>query len=390
LMNFTWWVNRKDADGNNVFQGGFLGLDNIGVFDRNARLPTGGTLDQSDGTSWMGVYCLNMLAIAVELAKVNVSYEDIASKFFEHFLFIADAMNRVGKGHGLWDDEDGFYYDVLHLPDRSHFPLKVRSLVGLIPLLAVQTLEPGVLEALPNFARRVEWFMANRPDLKANISAMETEGVGGRRLLSIIWPEKLRRILRRMLDESEFLSRHGIRSLSKVYDEHPYVLDAAGIQYLVDYEPAESRTGTFGGNSNWRGPVWFPLNYMLIEALQHFHYYLGDEYLVEYPTGSGNMLTLWEVATELSHRLIDLFDRDGRGRRPVYGGTERFQRDPHWRDNVLFFEYFNGDDGAGLGASHQTGWTGIVAKLLQQCAEYCGAGKHPLEPEAASPPEPVR
>jgi hypothetical protein len=377
LMNFTWWVNRKDAEGNNVFQGGFLGLDNVGVFDRNAQLPTGGTLDQSDGTSWMGVYCLNLLAIAIELAKVNVSYEDIASKFFEHFLFIADAMNKVGKGHGLWHEEDGFYYDVLHLPDRTHYPLKVRSLVGLIPALAVQTLEPEVLSALPNFARRIEWFMDNRPDLRANISAMETPGVAGRRLLSIIWPEKLRLILRRMLDEAEFLSPHGVRSLSKTYEQAPYVLHVAGVDYVIDYEPAESRTGTFGGNSNWRGPVWFPLNYMLIEALQHFHYYLGDEFLVEYPTGSGNMLTLWEIATELSHRLIDLFDRDGRGRRPVYGGIERFQRDPHWRDHVLFFEYFNGDDGAGLGASHQTGWTGIVAKLLQQCAEYCGQGKHP-------------
>jgi hypothetical protein len=380
LLNFTWWVNRKDTQGNNVFQGGFLGLDNIGVFDRSATLPTGGTIDESDGTSWMGIYALTMLAIAAELSKGNVVYEDIASKFFEHFLYIADAMNAIGEDAiGLWNEVDGFYYDVLHLPDGSHFPLRVRSLVGLIPLLAVATLEANLLDSMPNFRRRMLWFMANRPELRANVARMNSEGVDGRRILSIIWPEKLRRILRRMLDETEFLSPHGIRSLSKVHAGQPYTLRVDGIEYRVDYEPAESRTGTFGGNSNWRGPIWFPLNYMLIEALQHYHYYLGDEFLVEFPTGSGTMLTRWEVATELSHRLIDLFDRDGHGRRPIYGDSQTLQRDPHWRDYVLFFEYFDGDRGTGLGASHQTGWTGVVAKLLQQCAEYCGQGKHPLE-----------
>jgi Glycosyl hydrolase family 63 C-terminal domain len=385
LMNFTWWVNRKDAEGSNVFQGGFLGLDNIGVFDRDAQLPTGGTIDQSDGTSWMGVYSLNMLAIAVVLAQTNIAYEDIASKFFEHFLYIAAAMNSIGdQGYGLWDEEDGFYYDVLRLPDGTHFPMKVRSAVGLIPLMAVQTVDLSVLKKLPDFARRMRWFIENRPDLRENISRLDDQGVAGRRMLSIIWPDKLRRILARMLDESEFLSPYGLRSLSKVHKDNPYTLEAGGTRYVVRYEPAESRSGTFGGNSNWRGPIWFPLNYMIIEALQHYHYFLGDGFLVEFPTGSGNMLTLWEVATELSHRLIDVFDRDGSGRRPVYGGTEKFQRDPHWRDYVLFFEYFNGDDGAGLGASHQTGWTGIVAKLLQQCAEYCGQNRHPLDdPENA-------
>jgi hypothetical protein len=380
LMNFTWWVNRKDAEGSNVFQGGFLGLDNIGVFDRDAQLPTGGTIDQSDGTSWMGVYSLNMLAIAVVLAQTNVAYEDIASKFFEHFLYIAAAMNSIGeKGFGLWDEEDGFYYDVLRLPDGTHFPLKVRSAVGLIPLLAVQTVDASIVNTLPAFARRLRWFIENRPDLRVNIARVDDHGVAGRRMLSIIWPDKLRRILHRMLDESEFLSPYGLRSLSKMHKDHPYVLEAGGTRYVVSYEPAESRSGTFGGNSNWRGPIWFPLNYLIIEALQHYHYFLGDDFLIEFPTGSGNMLTLWEIATELSHRLIDLFDRDGAGRRPVYGGTEIFQRDPRWRDHILFFEYFNGDNGAGLGASHQTGWTGIVAKLLQQCAEYCGQNKHPLE-----------
>jgi mannosylglycerate hydrolase MGH1-like protein len=385
LLNFTWWVNRKDVEGNNVFQGGFLGLDNIGVFDRSAKLPTGGTIDQSDGTSWMGVYALNMFAIAVELAKHDATYEDIAQKFFEHFLYIADAMNSIGDhAIGLWNEDDGFYYDVLHLPDGTHFPLRLRSVVGLIPLLAVQTTEHGILDSMPSLKRRIEWFMANRPELRANVMRMNEEGVDGRRILSIIWPEKLRLILRRMLDEAEFLSPHGIRSLSKIHESEPYTLNVDEATYTVKYEPAESRSGTFGGNSNWRGPVWFPINFMLIEALQHYHYYLGDDFLVEFPTGSGAMLTLWEVATELSHRLITIFDRDGSGKRPVYGDIETFQRDRHWRDHLLFFEYFDGDSGKGLGASHQTGWTGLVAKLVQQCAEYCGQGKHPLTDQAPS------
>jgi hypothetical protein len=382
MLNFTWWVNRKDAAGNNVFQGGFLGLDNIGVFNRSAELPTGGRIDQSDGTSWMGFYSLTMLAIALELAQQNPAYEDIASKFYEHFLYIADAMNASGaRMLGLWNDDDRFYYDVLALPDGSQLPLKVRSLVGLIPLLAVETLEPGVLAKLPEFERRMQWFIDNRTDLKANVACMETPGIGARRLLAIVGKTRLREILQTMLDESEFFSPYGIRAISKVHAARPYVLNLQGREYRVDYEPAESSSGLFGGNSNWRGPVWFPLNFLLVEALQKFHFYLGDEFLVECPTGSGQLLTLWDVAAELSHRLMDIFKRDVDGRRPVFGGNQTLQRDPHWRDYVLFYEYFHGDNGAGIGASHQTGWTGLVAKLIQQCAEYCGQEKPPLEAE---------
>ncbi|BDE05239.1 glucosidase [Vulcanimicrobium alpinum] len=380
LLNFTWWVNRKDRSGRGVFQGGFLGLDNIGVFDRSAPLPTGGHLDQSDGTSWMGVYALNMLAIALELAQHNRAYEDIASKFFEHFLRIAAAMNEMGD-RGLWHPEDNFYYDVLHLPDERKIPLQVRSLVGLIPLLAIAVIEPETLEALPEFARRLDWFIENRPELRRAVACMETEGVGARRMLAIVGAgkgehteDRLRAILRTMLDEREFLGAHGVRAVSRRHADEPYVLDIGGTQHRVAYEPAESASGLFGGNSNWRGPVWFPINYLLIEALQQYHHYLGDEYRVECPTGSGEFRTLWDVANEISHRLIDIFTRDERGHRAVFGGNATFQHDPHWRDNVLFYEYFHGDNGAGIGASHQTGWTGLVAKLLQQCAEYCGAG----------------
>ncbi|MFE1747368.1 glucosidase [Coleofasciculus sp. H7-2] len=373
LLNFTWWVNRKDIGGKNVFQGGFLGMDNIGVFDRNVELPTGGNLEQSDGTSWMGMYCLNMLAIALELAPENSAYEDIASKFFEHFLYIADAMNCMGEAEtSLWDEADGFYYDMLHLPDGSYLPLKVRSMVGLIPLLAVATIEPEMLEKLPGFKQRMQWFIQNRPNLKQNVACMETPGVGARRLLAIAYRDKLRRILEKMLDENEFLSPYGIRSVSKFHADNPYIFRVNGEQYRVDYEPAESSTGLFGGNSNWRGPIWFPINYLIIEALQKFHYYLGDDFQVECPTGSGQMMNLWEVATELSQRLIRIFLQDESGKRPVYGDLEIFQNNPHWRDLILFHEYFQGDNGAGLGASHQTGWTGIVAKLIQQCGEYCG------------------
>jgi Mannosylglycerate hydrolase MGH1-like glycoside hydrolase domain len=378
LLNFTWWVNREDAEGNNVFQGGFLGLDNIGVFDRSARLPTGGHIEQSDGTSWMGMYCLNMLAIAMELAKENPSYEDIASKFFEHFLYIADAMNHIGGEKAeLWDEEDGFYYDVLHLPDDRHLRLKVRSLVGLIPLFAIETLEPEALDALPGFKRRLEWFIRNRRDLARNVACMETQGIGHRRLLSIVGREKLKQILSKMLDEKEFFGPYGIRSVSRFHADHPYILELDGERHRVDYEPAESSSGLFGGNSNWRGPVWFPVNFLLIESLQKFHYYLGDDFKVECPTGSGNAMTLWEVAAELSHRLMKIFFKDSSGRRPVHGGTEKFQTDPHWRDLILFPEYFHGDNGAGIGASHQTGWTGLVAKLIQQCGEYYGCQKAP-------------
>jgi hypothetical protein len=372
LLNFTWWVNRKDAEGNNVFQGGFLGLDNIGVFDRSAPLPTGGHLDQADGTSWMGMYCLNMLAIALELAQTNPVYEDIATKFFEHFLYIAEAMNHIGEGEAsLWNEEDGFYYDVLHLPERQ-MELKVRSLVGLIPLFAVETIEPEIFQQLPTFNKRTAWFIENRPDLTQNIACMKTEGVGERRLLAIVYQDKLRRILQIMLDETEFFSSHGIRAVSRHHCDHPYIFEVNGSQFRVDYEPAESSSGLFGGNSNWRGPVWFPVNFLLIESLQKFHHYLGDDFQVECPTGSGQMMSLWEVAAELSQRLTGIFLENSSARRPVYGNTTMFQDDPHWQNLILFYEYFHGDNGAGIGASHQTGWTGLVAKLIQQLAEYEG------------------
>ncbi len=373
MLNFTWWVNRKDVEGKNVFQGGFLGLDNIGVFDRSAALPTGGHIDQSDGTSWMGMYCLNMLAIALELAKTNPVYEDIATKFFEHYLYIADAMNHIGDMEAsLWNEQDGFYYDVLHLPNDRQIEMKVRSMVGLIPLFAVETLEPETLEQLPNFKKRLEWFIHNRPDLRRNVACMETRGMGARRLLAIVSKDKLRRILQKMLDESEFFGDYGIRAVSRYHAEHPYIFYANGMEFRVNYEPAESSSGLFGGNSNWRGPIWFPVNYLLVESLQKFHYYLGDDFQVECPTGSGQMMNLWEVASELSQRLTRIFLRDSAGNRPVYGGTEKFQTDPYWRDLILFYEYFHGDNGAGIGASHQTGWTGLVAKLIQQLAEYEG------------------
>jgi len=367
LLNFTWWVNRKDAEGRNVFQGGFLGLDNIGVFDRSAPLPTGGHIEQSDGTSWMGMYCLNMLAIAMELARENPAYEDVASKFWEHFVYIAYAMNNLaGEGIELWDDQDGFYYDVLHLPDGQHFFLKVRSMVGLIPLFALETLDPDLLDRLPGFKRRLEWFIDNRPDLNQNCACMRTPGRGERRLLSIVGPERLRRILKMMLDEREFLSPYGIRAVSRFHRDQPYSLSVNGTEHRVNYEPAESTSGLFGGNSNWRGPIWFPVNFLLIESLQKFHYYLGDDYKVECPTGSGKMMTLWEVAGEISRRLMGIFLPGPDGRRPVFGGTDKFQNDPHWHDLIPFHEYFHGDNGAGIGASHQTGWTGLVAKLIQQ------------------------
>jgi hypothetical protein len=370
LLNFTWWVNRKDADGMNIFEGGFLGLDNIGVFDRSAPLPIGGHIAQSDATSWMAMYALNLMAIALELAKNDPSYEDVASKFWEHFLYIARAMNNRGAEEiRLWDEEDGFFYDVLRLADGVPFPIRVRSIVGLIPLFAVETLEPELLEQLPDFKRRMEWFINNRPDLIGNVACMRTPGRDDRRLMSIVNRDQLRRVLRLMLDESEFLSPYGIRAVSRYHRDNPYILTVDGTEHRVDYEPAESTTGLFGGNSNWRGPVWFPVNFLLIESLQKFHHYLGDDFKVECPTGSGKMMTLWEVAGEISQRMSRIFLRGEDGRRPVHGGAEKFQSDPHWRDLVLFYEYFHGDNGAGIGASHQTGWTGLVAKLLQQCGE---------------------
>src|SRR5213596_166269 len=369
MLNFTWWVNRKDADGMNIFQGGFLGLDNIGVFDRSAPLPTGGYIEQSDGTSWMAMYTLNLLAIALELAKEEPCYEDVASKFWEHFIYIAHAMHDLGgAGNNLWDEEDGFYYDVLHA-NGDQRRLKVRSMVGLVPLFAVETLEPEIVEKLHGFKRRMQWFIDNHPEFREHVETATKPGVGPRRLLVIVPRERLPRVLGYMLDEAEFFSPHGIRAVSRFHKDHPYVLSLNGTEHRVDYEPAESTGGLFGGNSNWRGPVWFPVNYLLIESLQKFHYFYGDSLKVPCPTGSGRMLNLWQVAAELSRRLTRIFLRGKDGRRPVHGGTEAFQRDPHWRDLVLFYEYFHGDDGAGIGASHQTGWTALVAKLLQQSGE---------------------
>ena len=370
LLNFTWWVNRKDADGMNIFQGGFLGLDNIGVFDRSAPLPTGGYIEQSDGTSWMAMYTLNLLAIAMELAKDDSAYEDVASKFWEHFIHIADAMcHRGHDGMGLWNEEDGFFYDVLKKPDGTHFPMKIRSMVGLIPLFAVETLEQDILDGLPDFKRRMDWFIENRPDLTENVASMSVCGMRERRLLSIVSPEQLRSILKYMLNEEEFLSSYGIRAVSRFHRDHPYMLDVEGMNHRVDYEPAESSTGLFGGNSNWRGPIWFPVNFLLVESLQKFHHYYGNGFKVEFPTGSAKMMTLWEVAGELSRRLTSIFLQGRDGRRPVYGALEKFQSDPLWRDVVMFHEYFHGDNGAGIGASHQTGWTGLVTKLMQQSGE---------------------
>ncbi|HEX7950859.1 MAG TPA: hypothetical protein VF494_10960 [Candidatus Limnocylindrales bacterium] len=359
LLNFTWWVNRKDSDGHNVFQGGFLGLDNIGVFDRSAPLPVNGHLGQADGTAWMGMYSLNMLTIALELAREDPVYEDIATKFFEHFLYIAGALNGVGVDSvPLWDESDEFFYDTIHLATGEYVPLKIRSLVGLIPLLAVETLEPDLLERLPDFRRRMRWFLANRPALSALVPSWETPGLGERRLLALVHGDRMGALLRRMLDGREFLSDHGIRSLSRAHLADPYELDLGGTRNTIDYEPAESQTGLFGGNSNWRGPVWFPINYLLIEALQKFDHYYGPEFSVECPTGSGRPASLAEVADELGDRLVSLFTLDADGRRPSLGSDEP-SGDP------LFFEYFHGDTGAGLGASHQTGWTGLAAKLLE-------------------------
>jgi hypothetical protein len=335
------------------------------VFDRSAPLPTGGIIEQSDGTSWMAMYSLNMLRIALELAQRNPAYEDVASKFFEHFLYIATAMN--GKD-SLWDEEDGFYYDSLRLPNGEYFRMKLRSMVGIIPLFAMETLEPHVIEKLPGFQKRMEWFIRNRPDLCGNLASMTEKGVGERRMLSLVGPRRLRRILQRVLDEEEFLSPHGIRALSRHHAKYPYHLRLDGAAYEVNYEPAESSTGLFGGNSNWRGPVWFPVNFLIVESLQRFHHYFGDEYTVECPAGSGNQMHLWDVAALISHRLNSLFVRGKDGRRPAMGAHPKMD-DPHFRDLVWFHEYFHGDTGEGLGANHQTGWTALVAKLLAQSGE---------------------
>jgi hypothetical protein len=370
MLNFTWWVNRKDAEGRNVFQGGFLGLDNIGVFDRSAPLPTGGFIDQADGTSWMAMYSLNLMRIALELARGNRVYEDVATKFFEHFLHIAEAMGSMGENDaGLWDERDEFFYDVLSLPDGRKLPLKVRSMVGLIPLFAVEVLEPDLLDELPDFKRRLEWFLNYRPDLAALVSRWQNPGQGERRLLSLLRGHRMKRLLRRMLDETEFLSDHGIRAVSRVHRDAPYVFDAPGGALSVSYQPAESTSGLFGGNSNWRGPIWFPVNYLIVESLQKFHHYYGDDFLIECPTGSGELVTIAGASEEIARRLTRLFLAAPDGRRPVLTGHPKSLEDPHFRDYVLFHEYFDGDNGRGVGASHQTGWTGLVAKLLQPRGE---------------------
>ena len=382
LLNFTWWVNRKDKDDRNIFQGGFLGLDNIGVFDRSSPLPGGGYIDQADGTAWMGMFCLNMMRMALELTRFNKVYEDMASKFFEHFLYIAEAMTHVGGNNiDLWDEEDGFYYDVLLTPDNQRIRLKLRSMVGLIPMYAVEVLDADIMHYAPGFASRLEWVLGNRPDLAALVSRWQEPGKGARHLLSLLRGHRLKMLLKRALDTTEFLSDFGVRALSRHYLDHPYVLRRAGQDFVVRYEPGESRSTLFGGNSNWRGPIWFPVNFLLIESLQRFHHYYGVDFKVEYPTNSGEYCTLLEIADGLSERLTKLFLRDDQGRRPAFGNYQQLQTDPNFRDYILFYEYFHGDTGCGLGASHQTGWTGLVAKLLQPRRPEPGA-----EPVAADQP----
>jgi len=386
MLNFTWWVNRKDTQGRNIFQGGFLGLDNIGVFDRSAPLPTGGFINQADGTSWMAMYSLNLMRIALELAKHNMVYEDIATKFFEHFLHIAEAMNNIGdEGIGLWCDKDEFYYDVLNLPNGQSTPLKVRSMVGLIPLFAVETLESELLEQLPGFAGRLEWFLNYKPDLAKLVSRWQERGMGKRHLLSLLRGHRMKALLKRMLDETEFLSDYGVRALSKVHEREPYRFNTNGNAMEVGYWPAESMSGLFGGNSNWRGPIWMPVNYLLIESLQKFHHYYGDDFKIECPTGSGQFMTINEVADELSHRLAKLFLKGEDGQRPVLKYHPKLATDPHFKDYVLFHEYFHGDSGRGVGASHQTGWTGLVAKLLQPRKAMPAVGAKPAKLSTRSP-----
>ncbi|MEO6787725.1 MAG: glucosidase, partial [Chthoniobacteraceae bacterium] len=364
MLNFTWWVNRKDSEGKNIFQGGFLGLDNIGVFDRSAPLPTGGFLEQSDGTSWMGMFSVNMMKIALELARRNPVYENIATKFLEHFLGIAHALNNLH----LWDEEDAFFYDVLHLPQGERLPLRLRSLVGLMPLLAVEILEPEELTELPGFRSRMDWYLNYRPDLTSLVSRWQVHGVGDRSLMALVRGRRMKALLKRMLDPDEFLSPFGVRSVSKYHAAHPYEFHVNGGTHRVDYEPGEGQTPLFGGNSNWRGPVWFPINYLLIESLQKFHRYYGDDFKIECPTGSGIMLTLAEIAGDLSTRLNSLFLQDKNGSRPFQGRDRALFQRPDWKDRIWFHEYFHADNGTGLGACHQTGWTGLTAKLLKDSA----------------------
>jgi hypothetical protein len=384
LLNFTWWVNRKDRDGSNLFEGGFLGLDNIGVFDRSKPLPTGGYLEQADGTAWMALFCQNMVEIASELAMQRPAYAEMAEKFVAHFLWIATAMMHAGHGAGMWDEEDGFFYDVLRFPDGHGERLKVRSMVGLLPLCAVTSFSGALLETYPAIAHRMSRFLEARPELRAYIHDPTARGATGRRLASILDETKLRRVLARMLDEEEFLSPHGIRSLSRYHADHPYSLEVDGASFGVGYLPAESDSGMFGGNSNWRGPVWMPVNALIIRALIQYHAFYGDEFRIECPTGSGNLMTLYEVSEELGRRLETIFVRDEAGRRAVYGETERFQQDPHWRDLILFYEYFHGDNGAGIGASHQTGWTGIIARAMHLFATTTGHEVVEQGPELAA------
>ncbi len=384
LLNFTWWVNRKDSEGNSIFEGGFLGLDNIGVFDRSATLPSGGHLEQSDGTSWMAMFSLNMMAVALELATTNSTYEDIATKFFEHFLRIAAAMNAMGEDDvALWDDGDEFFYDMLHLPQGNSVRLRVRTLVGLIPLLAVETIEPGLLERLPGFRGRLEWVLEHRPDLASLVSRWAEPGRGERRLLALVRGHRMKCLLRRALDPAEFLSDFGIRSLSRTHLDQPYVLQLDGARYEVRYDPGESTSGMFGGNSNWRGPIWFPINYLLVDSLREFHRYYAGDFQVECPTGSGQLLSLREVADDLAARLTRLFLPGADGARP-FNRAHPYANDPLWRDLVLYHEYFHGDSGAGLGATHQTGWTGLVAALLQ----LLGEERRLLQPDADVPAAP--
>jgi hypothetical protein len=364
LLNFTWWVNRKDRSGRNIFEGGFLGLDNIGVFDRSAPLPTGGYLEQADGTAWMALFCQNMLEIATELARTDPDYVDMALKFVEHFLWIASSMAHLGDDTGMWDDEDGFFYDVLRLPNGSAQRLKVRSIVGLLPLCATTCFYGDMAARYPEYAERIQTFLHARPEIREAIHDPFKNGVAGRKLASILDETKLRRVLEKMLDENEFLSRYGIRSLSRYHADHPYVFHAGGQEYRVAYLPAESDTGMFGGNSNWRGPIWMPVNVLIIRALLNYFAYYGNDFTVECPTGSGKEMNLYQVAEEIARRLGCIFLKDENGHRPVFGGARRFQEDPYWRDCLQFYEYFHGDNGAGLGASHQTGWTGVVARTM--------------------------
>ncbi len=364
VLNFTWWVNRKDRSGNNVFEGGFLGLDNIGVFDRSAALPTGGYLEQADGTAWMAIFCQNMMEITAELALNKSSYGEMCLKFAQHFLWIASSMYHAGNDVGMWDEEDGFFYDVLRLPDGKAQRLKVRSMVGLLPLCAVNVTDGKLIEKYPELGARVRDFLQTRPELVAFIHDPNKRGKNNRVLASVLDEKKLRRVLSRMLDENEFLSPYGIRALSKYHDTCPYVFKSNGQDYRVCYLPAESDTGMFGGNSNWRGPIWMPVNALIIRALLQYYTFYGDDFQIECPTGSGNMMSLYQVAEELTNRLAGIFLKNDSGDRPVYGATKKFQEDPHWRDLILFYEYFHGDNGAGLGASHQTGWTGVIARAM--------------------------